>query len=93
MDETRLTAHLPGLDIEISRQALPGRQAETLVIGLRATPSFEAVGRALGASLLPVWGMPLVPFDATGQPWTLWNDWMRALWAPWLALVAPSSPQ
>src|SRR5690606_32411681 len=40
MDETRATAQLPSLDVEILHRRLPEEQAEQLAISLKATPSF-----------------------------------------------------
>ena len=47
-DETRATARLPGLGIEIvHRQSPGGGGGEQISINLRAVPSFEAFGRFL----------------------------------------------
>jgi hypothetical protein len=46
-DETRATARLPGLDIEIVHRRSPEGDAEQISINLRAVPSFEAFGRFL----------------------------------------------
>ena len=44
-DTARATAHLPGLDIEVTHRRSP--IAEQISIHLQATPSFEAFGRFL----------------------------------------------
>ena len=49
-DETRATARLPNLDIEILHRRPWEGNEEQLVVMLRAVPSFEAVGRWLEAS-------------------------------------------
>ena len=55
-DETRATARLPNVDIEILHRRPWEGNEEQLVVMLRAVPSFEAVGRWLEASnLLLVW--------------------------------------
>src|SRR5262249_19163983 len=43
-------ASSPGLDIDIIRRRSPEGEWEQLSINLRATPSFEAFGRLLGAN-------------------------------------------
>jgi hypothetical protein len=51
MVETRATARLPGLDIEIAHRV--EEDAERLVIALRATPSFDAALPLLQMALFP----------------------------------------
>jgi hypothetical protein len=46
-DETRATARLPGLEIEIVHRQSPGGGGEQISTNLRAVPSFEASGRFL----------------------------------------------
>lgn len=81
MEETKYAARLPALDVEITTRAAPEEGAETISIHLKATPSFDAVGRWL---LQP----GLVPLGFLGAgPFGLWAEMMRAAWLPWLALV------
>ena len=90
MPETTVTAHLPGLDIEITRKDVPGEQAEALVIGLKATPSFAALGSQMlgGSSLLGMGNMGMG--GAWGlTPLTIWTELMRQAWSPWINLVTP----
>jgi hypothetical protein len=47
-DLIRATAHLPGLDIEVTRWR--SADAERVAINLKATPSFEAVSRTFEAA-------------------------------------------
>jgi hypothetical protein len=68
IDTTKATAHLPGLDIDIIHRQSPNGDWEQMSINLRATPSFEALGRA---------------FEAT-DPFTLWVQAARLMWMPWL---------
>jgi hypothetical protein len=78
MDETRATARLPHLDVEIVHRRRP--QAEQLAISLRATPSFEALGRHLEAQ---------ASFWLTLNPWL--GGWQRLLQAagqPWLTAAS-----
>ena len=76
-DETRATARLPNLDIEIvHRRAWEGSE-EQIVVMLRAVPSFEAFGRLLEAS----------------NPLLVWTRMMEAMWPPWVGgLTTALSP-
>ena len=42
MDETKITAKLPNLDVEITRREFPDDNAETITLRMTAVPSFEA---------------------------------------------------
>ena len=76
MDETRATASLPGLDIELRRRVDETERAEYVSITLRAVPSFEA----FGAALQPM----LNPFAAPLALWQGWMDMAQAFWRPFL---------
>jgi hypothetical protein len=78
MDETKLTAHLPNLQIEIVRREDPAANAEILTLNLRAVPSFEAFGRYLFGPTMAASQL------ATANPFELWIDLWRRAWAPWL---------
>jgi hypothetical protein len=82
MDETRATARLPHLDVEIVHRRLPEEQAEQLAISLKAMPSFDAFARALDAGAL-FW-----PWLAA-NPLLAWQRLLQAAWEPWLG--RPSS--
>src|SRR3954451_19181349 len=75
-DETRATARLPNLDIEILHRRPWEGNEEHLVVTLRAVPSFEAFGRFLEAS----------------NPMLAWTRMMQTAWLPWLGglTAAPS---
>ncbi|MBP0633222.1 hypothetical protein [Cupriavidus sp. AcVe19-1a] len=77
MPETRITAHLPTIDIELMHRELPEQNAELITVQIRATPSFEAMERWLAQSAT----------FALGQPFALqlWTDMLRGAWVPWLA--------
>ena len=76
-DETRATARLPNLDIEILHRRPWEGNEEHLVVTLRAVPSFEAFGRFLEAS----------------NPLLAWTRMMQTAWSPWLGgLTAALSP-
>ena len=66
-DETKATARLPNLDIEIVRSRSPARDAERITISLQAAPSFEAFGRFLEAT----------------NPFLFWMRFAQAAWKPW----------
>jgi hypothetical protein len=68
IDTTKATAHLPGLDIDIIHRQSPDGDWEQISINLRATPSFETLGRS---------------FEAT-NPFTFWVEAARLMWMPWL---------
>jgi hypothetical protein len=76
MHETTLTAHLPSVDIEITRHRLPAENAEALTIRIKAVPSFESVAHWLS-------------FDAFAPADTLllwsafWSDAVRTSLLPW----------
>jgi hypothetical protein len=67
-DATKASARLPGLDIDIIHRQSPGGDWEQMSINLRATPSFDALGRSFE------------PAD----PFTLWARAVRLMWMPWL---------
>ena len=73
LDETRATANLPGLDIEIVHRRADDASAETVTISLRAAPSFEAFGRYLDAA----------------NPLMAWARMMELAWQPWLGAFLP----
>lgn len=51
MDETKLTAALPNLDVQILHRTLPDHSGEAVSITLTATPSFDAAVAAMVPSL------------------------------------------
>ena len=67
-DETRATARLPNLDIEILHRRPWEGNEEHLMVTLRAVPSFEAFGRLLEVS----------------NPLLVWTRMMEAMWSPWM---------
>jgi hypothetical protein len=67
-EETRATARLPNLDIEIIHSRSAEGDAERLSISLQAIPSFEAFGRYLEAA----------------NPFLFWMRVAQTAWAPWL---------
>ena len=70
-DATRATAHLPGLDIEVTHRRSP--IAEHISIHLQATPSFEAFGRFLEANNpFAFWA------EATRLAWLPFLPWLDA---------------
>jgi predicted kinase len=77
MDETRATARLPHLDIEIVHRQLPEEQAEQLAISLKASPSLDAFARYLESQTV-FW-----PWLAA-NPLLAWQRLLLAAWQPWL---------
>ena len=76
MDDTKVTAHLPGLDIEVSR--LANGRAEAIVIRMIATPSFDWLARS---------GM--FPLMVAAESLQGWSNLLQAFWQPWLSLTPP----
>jgi len=73
LDETRATAKLPGLDVEIVHRRTEDASAELITISLRAAPSFEAFGRYL----------------ETANPFLAWTRMIELAWQPWLGAFLP----
>ncbi len=75
-DETKATARLPNLDIEIIHSRSPAGDAERITISLQAAPSFEAFDRFL---------------DAT-NPFLFWMRLAQTGWTPWLGASTAKLP-
>jgi hypothetical protein len=67
-DAIKASVRLPGLDIDIIHRQSPGGDWEQVSINLRATPSFEALGRTFEAA----------------DPFTLWSRAVQLMWMPLL---------
>jgi hypothetical protein len=84
-DETRATARLPGLEIEIVHRRSPAGDAEQISINLQAVPSFEAFGRFLEtANPFAFWA------QAAQMAWLPWVEAARTLMLPWSVAPPPS---
>ena len=83
MEETKLTAALPNLDVQIVHRAYPDENAEAISITFKATPDFATVGKMLAPNLplLALWAAPM-------QAWT---GLMQQAWAPWLNAMGASA--
>jgi hypothetical protein len=68
IEATKASAHLPGLDIDVIHRQSSNGDWEQVSINLRATPSFEALGRAFEIA----------------DPFTVWAQAARLMWMPWL---------
>jgi hypothetical protein len=77
LDETRITARLPRLDIEIVHGRSPGGESEHLSVRLQAVPSFEAFGR----------------YAEAANPFLFWMRLGQTAWAPWLGAASASLPR
>jgi hypothetical protein len=69
-DTSRATAHLPGLDIEITHRRAAEGDAEHISINLKAVPSFDEFARTFG-------------FGAA-NPFALWMRSVELIWLPWI---------
>lgn len=91
MDETKLTADLPTMNVEIVHRAAPDGRGEMVTIQLNATPDFRsALPLLAGMAQLPLMlgGSTAQPFSATfPSPFTLWTQAAQAMLAPWAALA------
>lgn len=76
LDETRATAHLPTLDIEVVHRPNAANQAERLVVTVREVSPGEAIGRWLEAM----------------NPLLFWLRVSQTVWSVWVpvAIQAPS---
>lgn len=92
MEETKITAKLSNLDVEITRRDLPEENAETITLRMTAVPSFEA----FAGFLMRPGSLQLVPFgtawmspwmDLWSSPLLSWTRLVQAAWAPWLQLM------
>jgi hypothetical protein len=68
VEPTRATAHLPGLEIEITHRRSPDGDAEQISINMQAVPSFEAFGRYVEAA----------------NPFAFWAQAAQLAWRPWI---------
>jgi hypothetical protein len=68
VETTTASAHLPGLDIDVVHRQSPDGDWEQVSINLRATPSFEALGRSFERA----------------DPFALWAQAAQLMWMPWL---------
>jgi hypothetical protein len=75
-DETKATARLPNLDIEIVHSRSPAGDVERITISLQAAPSFAAFGRFLEAT----------------NPFLFWMRFAQTAWTPWLGVSAARLP-
>lgn len=75
-DETKASARLPNLDIEITHSRSPAGDAERITISLQAAPSFAAFGRFLEAT----------------NPFLFWMRCAQTAWTPWLGASAAVLP-
>jgi len=77
LDETRASARLPHLDIDIVHRRSRGGAAEQLSVTLQATPSFDAFAQ----------------FLQTVDPIQFWARVAQMMWLPWLAPLQTLAPR
>lgn len=86
MTETKVTAHLPHLDVEIIRREYPDEHREVMTLHMQATPSFKAFAQSLAGPPTPalaaaMWMAPL----------TAWTRLLAMTCLPWLAVATPAA--
>ncbi|MEM7058347.1 MAG: hypothetical protein AAF557_12210 [Pseudomonadota bacterium] len=88
MDDTKITAKLPHLDVEMTRTEPSDGQPEVITLKMTATPSLEAFSDHL--SKLPMmgpFGSPemLAPWMSPAtNPVMAWANMIQTAWAPFL---------
>lgn len=88
MDETKLTADLPTMRVEIAHRAAPDGSGEMVTIQLNATPDFRAALPLLaGLAQMPLPLMLGAPSRDLPLPFALWAQAAQAMMAPWLTLA------
>jgi hypothetical protein len=70
-DETKASARLPHLDVEIVHRRARDGAAEQILVSLQATPSFEA----------------FTQFFDTVNPFRLWANLFQMMWLPWVGAL------
>ncbi|WP_181449472.1 hypothetical protein [Azospirillum thermophilum] len=87
MEETKLTAALPNLDIQILHRE--EENAEIIAVQFKATPSFEAVRGLLGPAAPGLAGLWLAPMQMwAGMVQQAWGPLMAPMMAPWLNVLS-----
>lgn len=94
MDETKLTAELPTMNVEIVHRASPDGRGEMVTIQLNATPDFRsALPLLAGMAQLPLMlggatnPLPAALTSPLASPFALWAQAAQAMMAPWAALA------
>jgi hypothetical protein len=86
MDETKMTADLPHLSVEIIHRAAEDGRAEQVTIQLNATPDFRsALPLLAGMAHLPL--MLGNANTAPLSPAAAWSHMAEAMFSPWLSLA------
>ncbi|MBP2290524.1 hypothetical protein [Azospirillum rugosum] len=93
MEETKLTAALPNMDIQILHREDPERGAEMIAVQITATPSFDAALGQFGPALMrqmlqntasnPMMANPLM----ANPMMALWAAPMQAWTQAWTGMV------
>jgi hypothetical protein len=82
MDHTKLTAHFPTIDVELTRRDLPEKNGEVVTIHITATPSFDSAARWLLQPGLFAFAGPLMFWTEMMRAWQPWQPWLPAPFAP-----------
>ncbi|MBY8974275.1 hypothetical protein KHP62_00550 [Rhodobacteraceae bacterium NNCM2] len=90
MTETKITAKLPHLDVEMTKAEHPDGGAEVITMRLTAVPSFDAFAGHLSGRALPFGPMAMMAplMSAPMNPMLAWAEMARAVWAPFLPPAA-----
>lgn len=93
MTETKVTAKLPHLDVEMTRAEHPDGGAEVITMRMTAVPSFEAFADHLTDRALPFTPMAMMApwMNPATNPMLVWAQMAQAVWAPWLGQTAPGA--
>lgn len=84
MDETKLTANLPSLDIEIIRRDLDDGSGESVTIQMTARPDLHAAAGLMAPQLL------MLPLLGANPFVEAWIRLVEQAWRPWTALLPPT---
>jgi len=86
MDETRATAELPTVTVDIRHREAEAGGAEVLTVTISARPNFRSAANLLEVSMPPLFGL------AAMRPALLWTEAMQAAWRPWLQMAGFALP-
>ena len=95
VDETRMTAETPSLNVHILRRKFPDQNTEYVSVKIVAEPSVQSF---LGLGAMPRLPLPMAMPLAAGalaplaQGLSLWTGLMQAAWRPWFQMMAPFLP-
>lgn len=93
VDETRMTAETPSLNVHILRRKFPDQNTEYVSVKIVAEPSVQSF---LGLGAMPRLPLPIPAMAPLAGPiaqgLTLWAGLMQAAWRPWFQMMSPFLP-